>query len=183
MKKIKLFTPLEREAIEKLKIGDEVCINGTVYTMRDSAHKRMVEIIRKGEEPPFDLRGQIIYYAGPSPARPGRIIGAIGPTTSCRMDSYAPTLMKAGIRGMLGKGKRSPIVISAIKKHKCVYFVATGGIGALLSESVKKAEIVAYEDLGTEAIYKLELKDFPAIVANDSYGNDLYQERIKKRKK
>ena len=183
MKRIRLTTPLEKEAIEKLKVGDEVYINGIVYTARDSAHKRIVEAIRKGEKPPFDLRGQIIYYTGPSPTRPGRIIGAIGPTTSYRMDSYAPTLMKAGIRGMLGKGKRSPIVISAIKKHKCVYFVATGGIGALLSESVKKAEIVAYEDLGTEAIYKLELKDFPAIVANDSYGNDLYQERIKKRKK
>ena len=173
---IRLNTPLSDEDVEKLIIGDRVLLNGIVYTARDTAHKRLVEAIKKGKALPFNPQGQIIYYAGPAPAKPGRAVGPIGPTTSCRMDSYAIFLIEAGIKGMIGKGSRSEEVKEAMKRYKAVYFAAIGGAAALLSEYIKGAEIIAYEDLGTEAIYKLAVEDFPVIVAGDVGGGDLYEE-------
>ena len=171
-----ITTPLEPEVIEKLKAGDQVSITGVLYTARDAAHKRLIEALDRGEEPPLDLRGQTLYYMGPSPAKPGQVIGAAGPTTSGRMDSYSPRLIAAGLKGMIGKGSRSQEVKEAIKKHKAVYFAAIGGAGALITRAIKKAEVVAYEDLGAEAIMRLEVENFPAIVVNDAHGGDLYQE-------
>lgn len=147
-----------------------------VYTARDAAHQRLTQALEKGERLPFDLKGQTLYYMGPSPAPPGRLIGAAGPTTSRRLDAYTPRLIAAGIRAMIGKGNRPPEVREAIKKYKAVYFVTIGGAGALLSRSIRKAKVIAYDDLGTEAIWQLEVKDFPAIVANDIHGGDLFEQ-------
>ena len=172
---IEITTPLSRETAEKLHAGDRVLISGTIYTARDAAHKRMIEAINRGEELPFDIKDQIIYYAGPAPAKPGEVIGSCGPTTSGRMDAYAPILIALGETGMLGKGSRSDEVIAAMKKYKCVYFGAIGGAGALIAKSVVSAEVIAYEDLGTEAIRRLTVKDFPAFVVIDTDGNSLYE--------
>ena len=177
---IKLTTPLSSEDVERLKAGDKVLLNGVIYTARDAAHKRMVEALKVKKPLPFDLQGQVIYYVGPAPAPPGRVIGSCGPTTSSRMDPYTIFLLEAGMKGMIGKGFRSDRVKDAIRKYRAIYFAAIGGAGALLSQHVKKAEVIAYEDLGTEAIRKLEVKDFPVIVVNDVNGNDLYQEGVKK---
>lgn len=182
-KSIPLTTPLKDKDLVKLKVGDLVRMNGVIYTARDQAHKRLVELINKGAELPIDLRGQVIYFVGPTPAKPGQPIGSAGPTTSGRMDVYSPRLMEKGLKGMIGKGKRSQAVIEAMKKHKCIYFVAVGGAGALLAQRIKKAEIVAYEDLGPEAIYRLEVENFPLIVANDVEGRDLFEEGVEKYKR
>jgi fumarate hydratase subunit beta len=176
MATINIKTPLDEETIKKLKAGDQVFITGVIYTARDAAHKRLVEALDKGEKLPFDLTNQTVYYMGPSPAKPGQVIGSAGPTTSGRMDSYAPRLMAAGIKGMIGKGNRSQAVKDAIKKYKAVYFAAIGGAGALISKSIKKAEVIAYEELGAEAIRRLEVENFPATVINDIYGGDLYEQ-------
>lgn len=170
-----LNVPLSKQEIEELKNGDFVYLTGTIYTARDAAHKRMFECIEKGEELPIDIKGQFIYYMGPSPAREGRPIGSAGPTTSGRMDKYTPKLLELGLGGMIGKGKRTPEVLNAIKKNKSIYFAAIGGAGALLSKAIIKSEVVAYDDLGTEAIRKLEVKDFPVIVVADSTGTMLYK--------
>ena len=167
----------EKEATE-LRSGDYVYLTGTIYTARDAAHKRMFETLERGEELPFDIRNNIIYYMGPTPAREGRPIGSAGPTTASRMDKYAPTLLDLGQRGMIGKGKRSEEVRKAIIRNKAVYFAAVGGAGALLSKSIVSSEVIAYDDLGTEAIRKLEVKDFPVIVVIDSEGNNLYETAI-----
>jgi fumarate hydratase subunit beta len=176
MATINIKTPLDEETIEKLKAGDQVFITGVIYTARDAAHKRLVEALDKGEKLPFDLTDQTIYYMGPSPAKPGQVIGSAGPTTSGRMDGYAPRLMAAGLKGMIGKGNRSQAVRDAIKKYKAIYFAAIGGAGALISKSIKKAEVIAYEDLGAEAIRRLEVENFPATVIDDIYGGDLYEQ-------
>ena len=180
---IRLKTPLSHEDLERLKSGDRVLISGVVYTGRDAAHKRLFDLLKAGKDLPFDMEGQTIYYVGPTPARPGQVLGSAGPTTSYRMDAYAPTLIERGLKGMIGKGMRSDAVKEAIKKHKAVYFAATGGAGALLAKRVKKAQIVAYEDLGPEAIRKLEVEDLPVIVINDIRGNDLYLEGEKRFKR
>jgi fumarate hydratase subunit beta len=179
LKTINLVPPLGKEDIEALAIGDKVLISGALYTARDTAHKRLVALLDQGKPLPFDISGQIIYYVGPTPAPPGRPIGAAGPTTSYRMDAYAPRLIEVGLRGMIGKGPRSPEVIDAMKQWGSVYLGATGGAGALLSQAIKKAEIVAFEELGPEALRRLEVENFPAIVINDTSGNDLYREAVK----
>lgn len=168
-------TPLSKETAASLKAGERVLISGEIYTARDAAHKRMIEALEKGKKLPFDIKNQIIYYAGPTPPKPGEVIGSCGPTTSGRMDAYAPTLIALGETGMLGKGSRSKEVIEAMKKHKCVYFGAIGGAGALIAKSVLKAEIIAYDDLGAEAIRCLTVKDFPAFVVIDTSGNSIYE--------
>lgn len=173
---IRLTTPLRREDVEGLRIGDRVLLNGTVYTARDAAHKRLVQLIEAGDPLPFELEGSVIYYVGPSPAKPGHAVGAAGPTTSYRMDAYAPTLMERGLRGMIGKGKRNDAVKDAMRSHKAVYFAAIGGAGALMARSILSAEVIAYPELGPEAIRRLEVRDFPVIVANDTHGGDLYDE-------
>jgi fumarate hydratase subunit beta len=180
---IRLKTPLSDDDVDKLKIGDKVLITGVIYTGRDAAHKRLTDLIKEGKELPIDVKGQIIYYVGPAPARPGKPIGSAGPTTSYRMDAYAPKLMELGMKGMIGKGNRAPEVIEAMKKYKAIYFGATGGAGAVLARSIKKATVVAYEDLGPEAIHRLEVENFPAVVINDTRGNDLYVEGAKKYRK
>jgi fumarate hydratase subunit beta len=180
---IRLKPPLSDEDVERLKIGDRVLINGMIYTGRDAAHKRLFDLLKEGRDLPFDIAGQIIYYVGPVPAKPGQVLGSAGPTTSYRMDAYSPSLMERGLKGMIGKGMRSETVKEAMKKHKAVYFAATGGSGALLAKRVKKAEIVAYEDLGPEAIRRLEVEDLPVIVVNDVWGNDLYIEGEKRYRK
>lgn len=167
----------EKEATE-LRSGDYVYLTGTIYTARDAAHKRMFETLERGEELPFDIRNNIIYYMGPSPARPGKTIGSAGPTTASRMDKYAPSLLDLGLMGMIGKGKRNQAVIDAIVRNGAVYFAAVGGAGALLSRSIVSSEVIAYDDLGTEAIRRLEVKDFPVIVVIDSEGNNLYETAI-----
>jgi fumarate hydratase subunit beta len=171
----RITTPLKLEVIETLRAGEKVFLSGFIYTARDAAHKRMIETLKKGEKLPFDMVDQVIYYCGPSPAAPGRVIGACGPTTSSRMDAYAPTFLSLGLKGMIGKGKRSAAVKEAMKQYKAIYFGATGGAGALLSRSVISAETVAYEDLGPEAIMRLGVKEMPLFVINDIYGNDLYE--------
>jgi fumarate hydratase subunit beta len=173
---MKITTPLTDEVIEQLHAGDDVQITGTIYVGRDSAHKRMIAALDGGEELPFDPQGQIIYYMGPSPARPGRPIGAAGPTTSYRMDPFAPRMLEQGLKGMIGKGNRGPEVREAIKKHKAVYFAAIGGAAALIADSIKEAEVIAYDDLGAEALRKLRVEDFPAIVVNDIHGEDAYEQ-------
>lgn len=173
-----ITTPITKETVKELQAGDYVYITGTIYTARDAAHKRMYESMLAGNEPPFDLRDNIIYYLGPTPARKGQVIGSAGPTTSSRMDKYAPLLMEHGLTGMIGKGKRSLEVLNAMKEHTSVYFAAVGGAGALLSKCIKSAEVIAYEDLGTEAIRKLEVKDFPVIIVADSKGNNLYETAV-----
>lgn len=177
---IRLKTPLTDKDVGKLKIGDRVLLNGVIYTGRDAAHKRLSDLLKEGKELPFDIRGQIIYYVGPTPARPGQVFGSAGPTTSYRMDAYAPALIEKGLKGMIGKGMRSDAVKEAMKKHQAVYFAATGGAGALLAKKVKRTEVVAYEDLGPEAIRRLEVEDLPVIVINDVRGNDLYIEGERK---
>jgi len=172
---IKLNTPLKEEDLVNLRAGDEVLISGVIYTARDAAHKRMTELIEDGKELPMPIEGQVIYYAGPAPAKPGQVIGSAGPTTSYRVDTYAPAFMDLGLKGMIGKGKRSPEVIESIKKNKAVYFGAVGGAAVLISKSVISAEVIAYEDLGAEAIRKLVVKDMPVFVVNDVLGNDLYE--------
>lgn len=180
---IRLKTPLTDEDVEKLKIGDRILISGILYTGRDAAHKRLFDLLREGKEFPFDIRGQIIYYVGPTPAKPGQVFGSAGPTTSYRMDAYTPALIEKGLKGMIGKGMRSDAVKEAMKKGKAVYFAATGGAGALLGKKVKKAEVVAYEDLGPEAIRRIEVEELPVIVINDVWGNDLYLEGEKRYRK
>ncbi len=169
-----LKMPIKKEDLEELKAGDFVFISGTIYTARDAAHKRMFESIKNKENIPFDINNQIVYYMGPSPAREGKVIGSAGPTTSSRMDKYTPTLLDLGLAGMIGKGKRSKEVRESIIKNKAVYFAAIGGAGALLAQKIKKSEVIAYDDLGTEAIRRLEVEDFPVIVVMDSKGNDMY---------
>ena len=172
-------TPLSDADVESLKAGDRVRITGVLYTARDAAHGRLFPLIEKGERLPIDVRGQVIYYTGPSPARPGDVVGSIGPTTASRMDKFTPELIKLGLKATMGKGVRSQPVKDAFKQYKGVYFGAIGGAGAVLSRFVKRVEIVAYEDLGTEAIRRLEVEAFPAIVINDCHGGDLYQDGVK----
>lgn len=176
----KITLPLTDEAIRSLKAGDRVLLSGTVYTARDAAHKRMTEQEKEGIPFPIDVNGQVIYYTGPTPAKPGEVIGSAGPTTSGRMDLYTPRMLEKGLRGMIGKGYRSEEVKEAIKKHNAVYFGAVGGAAALISRSIKSVEVIAYEDLGTEAIRKLTIENFPVFVINDSHGGDIYQEGIEK---
>jgi fumarate hydratase subunit beta len=168
-------TPLTDDAIINLKAGDTVYITGTIYTARDAAHKRIYNLILEGKALPFDLKNQTIYYVGPCPAKPGQVIGSAGPTTSGRMDAYAPKLIELGLKGMIGKGLRTPEVISAVKTYKSVYFGATGGAGALLSKSIVKEEVIAFPELGAEAIRKLDVVNFPVIVIIDCFGNNLYE--------
>lgn len=171
----KITTPLTQEKTKDLKAGDTVLISGTIYTARDAAHKRLVELIKSGKELPMDINNAIIYYVGPTPAKPGMALGSAGPTTSYRMDPYAPALLEKGLKGMIGKGLRSKEVIDSMKKNKAVYFAAIGGAAALIGKSVKKAEIIAYEDLGSEAIRKLEVENLPVVVVIDCEGNNLYE--------
>ena len=176
MDKIRILqAPLAESDICSLKAGDEVLIRGIVYTARDMAHKRLCEAIQTGQKLPFELQGAIIYFVGPTPARPGRVIGAAGPTTSSRMDAFSPALIAAGLKAMLGKGYRNQAVRDALKRYKAVHLSAIGGAGALLSKHIISAEIIAYEELGTEAVRRLEVADFPAIVAYDSFGNSIYK--------
>ena len=172
-------TPLTDADIESLRSGDRVRITGVIYTARDAAHGRLMPLMEKGEKLPIDLKGSIIYYTGPSPARPGDVVGSIGPTTASRMDKFTPLLLKLGLKGTIGKGYRGQAVKDALKQYKGVYFGAIGGAGAVLSAFVKKLDVVAYEDLGTEAIRRLEVEGFPAIVVNDCHGGDLYQDGVK----
>ncbi|MFC2072642.1 Fe-S-containing hydro-lyase [Chloroflexota bacterium] len=172
----KITLPLTDETLEELKTGDNVLLTGIIYTARDAAHKRMVEALDQGKSLLFDIKGQTIYYMGPSPAKPGQPIGSAGPTTSGRMDAYSPRLIAEGLKGMIGKGMRSPTVKDAMKQYQAVYMAAIGGAGALISKSIKKSEVIAYEELGAEAIRRLEVEDFPATVINDIYGGDLYHE-------
>ena len=167
--------PFGEEVTETLKAGDYVYISGTIYTARDAAHKRMAEALSRGEALPFDIKDQVIYYMGPAPAREGQVIGSAGPTTASRMDKYAPELLDLGLKGMIGKGKRSKAVLDGVVRNKAVYLAAVGGAGALLSKCITSAEVIAYEDLGTEAIRKLTVKDFPAIVVADCEGHNLYE--------
>ena len=175
MATIKITAPLTREKARELKAGDSVLISGVIYTARDAAHKRLCELVAQGKELPIDIKDSVIYFVGPTPARPGEVIGSAGPTTSYRMDAYSPTLIELGHTGMIGKGKRDANVVNAMKEHGAVYFGAIGGAGALLAKCIKKADVVAYEDLGAEAIRRLEVEDFPVIVIIDSEGNNLYE--------
>ena len=174
-----ITAPIDRETLKSLHAGDYVYISGTIYTARDAAHKRMIETLDEGRELPLDLKDNVIYYMGPSPAREGRPIGSAGPTTASRMDKYAPDLLDLGLKGMIGKGKRTDAVKAAIVRNGAVYFAAVGGAGALLSQRIKSSEVIAYDDLGTEAIRKLYVEDFPVIVVIDSEGNNLYETAIK----
>ncbi|OPY69213.1 MAG: Fumarate hydratase class I, aerobic [Syntrophorhabdaceae bacterium PtaU1.Bin034] len=171
----RIRTPLEEDMVRQLHSGDKVLLSGYIYTARDAAHKKFMDALTEGQPLPIDIRNQVIYYCGPSPAGPGRVIGAAGPTTSSRMDVYVPALLALGLRGMIGKGKRSQAVKEAIKKHKAVYFGATGGAGALLSKTIKAYQPVAYEELGPEAVARLLVEDFPLFVINDIFGSDLYE--------
>lgn len=171
---IRLHTPLKDEDLERLNSGDSVLLNGVVYAARDAAHKRMTEALSMGEDLPFELKGQVIYYVGPAPEPPGRVIGSAGPTTSSRMDPYTPALLDLGLKGMVGKGQRSREVVKHLVERKAIYFVAVGGAAALLSEQITESRIVAYPDLGPEAVRQLVFQDFPVIVANDIHGNDLF---------
>ena len=171
----KIQTPMTREVARSLRAGDSCLISGVIYTARDAAHKRLCELVAQGKELPLDIKDATIYFVGPTPAKPGQAIGSAGPTTSYRMDAYSPTLISIGQTGMIGKGKRSAEVVDAMKQHGAVYFGAIGGCGALLSKCIKKAEIIAYEDLGAEAIRRLEVEDFPVVVIIDSEGNNLYE--------
>ncbi len=176
---LEITTPLTEEQLKSIHSGDRLFITGVIYSARDAAHARMIKALDKGEDMPFDIHGQMVFYAGPTPARPGRIIGAIGPTTSVRMDPYSPRLLEAGLKGMIGKGARSAAVREAMVKYQAIYCMATGGVAALFSKTVKKAEVVAYEDLGPEAVRLLDVVRFPVICINDIYGNDLYDQARK----
>lgn len=175
MKDVKITLPLDPEQVKTLRAGDTVLLTGTLYTGRDAAHKRLVECLEKGEPLPLPVQNQLIYYVGPAPASPGHAVGSAGPTTSYRMDAYTPQLLEKGLLGMMGKGKRGPAVIEAMKKRGAVYFGAVGGAAALISQRIVSAEVVAYEDLGAEAIHRFVVKDFPALVLIDSEGNNLYE--------
>ena len=175
-KVIKITSPLTDDTVASLRVGDRVFVSGVIYVARDAAHKRMAEVLRAGQSLPFDLQGQIIYYMGPSPARPGKPSGSVGPTTSGRMDPYVPMLLSAGLKGMIGKGNRSLPVREALQKHKAVYFATTGGVAALLARTIRAAQVIAFEDLGPEALLRLEVENLPAIVVNDMYGGDAYEE-------
>ena len=179
-KTVELKPPLNDDDVMQLEIGDKVLVTGVIYTARDAAHKRLMDLLAAGKELPVDFKGQILYYVGPSPAKPGLVIGAAGPTTSYRMDSYTPTMLQLGLKAMIGKGKRAPEVISAMQQYKAVYLGATGGAGALISQCIKKAEVVAFPELGPEAVHRLEVENLPAIVINDCQGGDLYELGIKK---
>lgn len=178
----KLKIPLTDEDVEKLKIGDKVLLTGTMYTARDAAHERLVNLIKENKPLPFDVKGAVMYYVGPAPAKPGYPIGSAGPTTSYRMDPYAPYLLDIGLKATIGKGGRSQEVIDSMVKNKAVYLAAVGGAAALIAKSIKKAEVIAYEELKSEAIRKLEVEEFPCIVANDIHGNDLLKEGVEKYK-
>ncbi|KGN00897.1 fumarate hydratase [Clostridium novyi A str. 4570] len=173
---MRIDLPLNDQVIRSLKAGDKVELYGTIYTARDIAHSRLVDLVKKDMELPIDIKGSVIFYVGPTPAKPGHVIGSAGPTTSYRMDSFTPILLEKGLRGMIGKGPRSKEVKNSIVKNKAIYFAAVGGAGALIAKSIKKSTLIAYEDLGPEAIRKLEVEGFPAIVVNDIYKNDLYQQ-------
>ena len=177
---IKIQLPLTKEHVRTLRAGDRVLLSGSVYTARDAAHKRMVESIREGKPLPMELTGEVIYYVGPTPAKPGQVIGSAGPTTSERMDLYTPDLLEKGLKGMIGKGHRSDTVKQAMIDNEAVYFGAVGGAAALISRSIKASEVIAYEDLGTEAIRKLEIENFPVVVINDIYGGDVYMDSVAK---
>ncbi|GBF11780.1 Fe-S-containing hydro-lyase [Tepidibacillus sp. HK-1] len=174
MATVHITTPVSAEEISKLQAGDQVFISGVIYTARDAAHKRLVELVADGKDLPFDIKDQFIYFVGPTPAKPGKVIGSAGPTTSYRMDKYSPILLELGLRGMIGKGSRSQDVKDSMVKNKAVYLAAVGGAAALIAKTIKKAEVIAYDDLGPEAIRRLEVENFPAIVVNDVHGNDLY---------
>ncbi len=171
----RISSPMTEKQARSLRSGDSVLISGTIYTARDAAHKRLCALLAEGKDLPFNVEGSIIYFVGPTPAKPGQALGSAGPTTSYRMDPYSPAIIKAGLKGMIGKGKRDSNVIAAMKENGAVYFGAIGGAGALLSKCIKKSELIAYEDLGSEAIRKLEVEDFPAFVIIDSQGNNLYE--------
>ena len=173
---LQVNSPIEPEVIEQLTVGTRVLISGIIYTARDAAHQRLIQSMEKGQGLPFEPRGQTLYYVGPSPARPGKVIGSAGPTTSSRMDVFTPRLLAAGLRAMIGKGNRSAMVRDALTQYRAVYLVAVGGAGALIARSIKQVEVVAYEDLGTEAIHRLVVEDFPAIVANDVHDGDLFEQ-------
>lgn len=173
-------TPLKTEDIEKMKAGDIVKISGKIYTARDAAHKKLAELIKNNKKLPFNIEGAVIYYVGPTPEKEGQIIGSAGPTTSGRMDIYTPLLLDKGLKGMVGKGSRADEVLDSIKKNKAVYFAAVGGAAALIAKTIKSSRVIAYEELGTEAVRELEVEEFPVIVINDIYGNDLYVEGQKK---
>jgi fumarate hydratase subunit beta len=173
---VRVTTPLTEEDVVQLKIGDHVRLNGVIYTARDAAHNRMIQTLESGGELPIDVKGQLIYYVGPTPARPGRASGAFGPTTSMRMDPFTPRLLEAGLKACMGKGNRGPEVQEALKKNTAVYFMAVGGAGAMLSQFIRKVEVVAYEDLGTESLKRVEVEDFPAVVMDDCEGRDLLNE-------
>lgn len=175
----KITLPLDDGNLKELRAGDQVHLSGTVYTARDAAHQRMFEAIEKGEDLPFDIKGQVIYYVGPTPAKPGQVIGSAGPTTSSRMDKYTPKLLEMGLKGMIGKGYRSEEVKKAIVEHQAIYFAAVGGSAALISKAIKEVETIAYEDLGTEAIWKMRIENFPVIVIHDIYGSDQYRDGIR----
>ncbi len=175
MQEKKITLPITKDIADSLCAGDYVYLTGTIYSARDAAHKRMTEALESGKELPFPIKDQTVYYLGPTPARKGQIIGSAGPTTASRMDKYTPELLKLGMIGMIGKGKRSEAVIESMKENHAVYFAAVGGAGALLSKCITKAEVIAYEDLGAEAVYKLEVKEFPVVVVIDNKGNDLYK--------
>lgn len=172
----KITTPLTAETIKQLKTGDMVQITGIIYSARDAAHKKLIELIEAGKDLPFELNGNVVYYLGPTPAREGQVIGSAGPTTSSRMDKYTPKLLELGLKGMIGKGRRSPEVIQAIVENGAVYLAAVGGAGALLSKCIKSSKVIAFDELGTEAIREMYVEDFPAIVAIDSEGNNIYKD-------
>ncbi len=177
---IRLKTPLKDQDVERLRIGDKALLNGEIYTGRDAAHQRLLEQLERGGRPPFTLEGAVIYYVGPAPAKPGMPIGPAGPTTSYRMDSYTPALLERGLKGMIGKGNRGPEVRQAMQRYKAVYLISIGGAAALVAERIKSAEVIAYEELGTEAVRRLIVEDFPVIVANDVHGGDIYEEGKKR---
>lgn len=181
--KVKITAPLTDDVVKSLKIGTQVLISGTIYTGRDAAHKKMTEALTKGESLPFDPKGQIIYFVGPAPAKPGQAIGSAGPTTSYRMNAYSPAMLDAGLKGMIGKGEMSGEVRQKLQEHTACYFLAIGGAGALIAKSIKEAEIIAYDELGPEAVRKLVVEDFPAIVVFDCYGGNLFEEGLKKFKR
>ena len=176
MQPVRLHTPLTDEHIRGLHVGDRVLLSGTVYTARDAAHQRLVAALQAGEPIPIPLAGQVLYYVGPAPARPGHVIGPAGPTTASRVDPYTPLLLEHGLKGMIGKGKRNATVRQALVTHQAIYFVTVGGAAALIAQHIQKVTLVAYEDLGTEAIRRLEIEDFPVVVANDMYGADLFEQ-------